>query len=139
MLTTPKQTEQYGHSNSQSNTYGPPKKHYKAAGKWKHVNHTEKTEQYGHSNSQSNKYGQHKKHYRAAEKMKKYINHTEKINNKFSVKRIWTTVKQNMDTVKQKPGHSQTETWTFWHWKTLQNSVKIDKSMSGTDMDNIFQ
>jgi len=35
MLTTPKQTEQYGHSNSQSNKYGPAKKHYKATGKMK--------------------------------------------------------------------------------------------------------
>ena len=63
-----------------------------------------------------------------------YINHTEKYTIwtfKFSVKRIWTTVKQNMDIVKQKPGLSDTE-------KTLQNSLNIDKSMSGTDMDNIF-
>ena len=134
MLTTPKQTEQYGHSNSQSNKYGPAKKNItKQQEKWKNVNHTEKAEQYGHSNSQSNKYGQQKT-LQNSRKNEKYINHTEQINNM----NLQILSQTNMDNSQTEYGHSQTETWTFWHWKTLQNSFKIDKSMSGTDMDNIF-
>ena len=74
--------------------------------------------------------------------MNKYINHTEKINN-MNLQILSQTNMDNSQTEyghsQTEYGHSQTETWTFWHWKTLQNSFKIDKSMSGTDMDNIFQ
>ena len=71
--------------------------------------------------------------------MKTYINHTEKINNKFSVKRIWTTVKQNMDTVKQnmdtvkqKPGHSDTEK----HYTIALHLIKACQARTWTTFFN---
>ena len=134
MLTTPKQTEQYGHSNSQSNKYGPAKNTTKQQEKWKNVNHTVKNWAIW-TLKFSVKQIWTKKNITEQPNNEKYINHTEKINNM----NLQILSQTNMDNSQTEYGHSQTESWTFWHWKTLQNSFKIDKSMSGTDMDNIFQ